>query len=83
MDELKEKYPKTYAYVLKNTTTDIRCNRCNAVVLLSELRPKYKYQCMACDEDMFEIEVHDGDLCSKEEFEALVIHTAMELGLDE
>jgi hypothetical protein len=38
--------------VLKNGKKIARCNRCNTIILESEL-PQYSGQCLKCDEDLY------------------------------
>jgi ribosomal protein L37AE/L43A len=33
------------------------CNKCNSKVAKSDLK-EYSYQCMECDEDLYEFETH-------------------------
>ena len=51
-----ERYGEVIAvdYVLKRLVSNLRCNRCNSPVLLSELED-YLYQCLVCDEGMFSL----------------------------
>jgi len=41
----------------------LRCRRCGGPVYASEL-PQYNYQCLTCDEDLFEFEVEEGSPCA-------------------
>ena len=70
-----EQNPKTFAYVIENDTINRRCNRCGAVVLKETNIPWYPYQCMACDENMYEIETHIGESHTTEEFNELLINS--------
>lgn len=70
-----EKYPKTFAYVLENDTINRRCNRCGCVVLKETNVPDYPYQCMSCDENMYEFETHIGNDHTDEELDKLCIDT--------
>lgn len=76
------KYPKTYAYVMENDTVNRRCNRCGSVVMRETNIVGYPYQCMACDENMYEIETHIGEPHTEEELDELLINTLI-LGLDD
>ncbi|MBQ7818580.1 MAG: DUF4314 domain-containing protein [Bacteroidales bacterium] len=44
-----------------------RCNRCHSPVITSDT-PGYKYQCLECDEDLYEIETYIGEPMTEEEF---------------
>lgn len=77
-----EKSPKTFAYVLERDTLTRRCNMCGSVVLRSELE-SYAYQCMNCDEDLYEIETHEGEPHTTEEFDELCCNTRDLLLLDD
>ena len=52
-------YPEAAKYVKKNLVDGIRCNRCDAPVLKSEVKG-YKYQCVFCDEDLYSFETYKG-----------------------
>lgn len=54
-----KKSPKTFDYVLARLTKNVRCNRCNRPVILSDA-PGYSYQCLSCDEDLYKIETHNS-----------------------
>ena len=79
---------KALAYVLSHLITyrgkggDLiaRCNRCNSIVLKSDLH-KYSGQCMECDEDLHTFEWHyDGiNTIDKKEFEELLENTQAEM----
>lgn len=55
-NEIFFKYPKATEYVIEKLQHKRVCNRCLSYVLESENKPKYKYQCMCCDEDLYSIE---------------------------
>lgn len=85
-DAVMKQYPASTKYVKRRIRNKIRCNRCGAIVLKSELRHtenKYKYQCMFCDEDLYGIETHKGAPCSTEEAMELIERTAFLLCFDE
>lgn len=85
-DATMKKYPASTKYVKRRIRNNIRCNRCGAIVLKSELRHsenKYKYQCMFCDEDLYGIETHKGSPCSMQEAIELIEQTASLLCFDE
>lgn len=73
--------PKTYEYVIKNITPNIRCNRCGSICLKSEAKG-YKYQCMYCDEDLYSIETHESEKYNENEFNDVLITTRDLLLLD-
>ena len=75
------KNPKTYAYVMENDTVNRRCNKCGSVVLKETNIESYPYQCMACDENMFEIETYLGEPHTTLELDDLLVNTLI-LGLD-
>lgn len=77
-----EKAPKTFAYVLENDTINRRCNMCGAVVLKETFVEGYPYQCMSCDENLYEIETHIGELHTDEELDELCCNTEFLLCLD-
>ena len=53
---------KTVRYVEERLVKDVRCNRCGMPVLTSDLREHgYEYQCVFCDEDLFEFETYAGN----------------------
>ena len=68
-------YPNTHAYVMENDTVNRRCNRCGSVVLKETNIESYPYQCMNCDENMYEIETHIGEPHTEEELDELLINT--------
>ena len=76
------KYPRTERYVEEKLTRGIRCNRCGAPVIKSEL-DGYVYQCMSCDEDLYSIETHKGKPATEEEMNELLLNTRDLLLLDE
>lgn len=56
---LNKEYPKCAEYVRTHLVSPHRlCNRCGSHVLKSDLE-QYPYQCLNCDEDMFECETHE------------------------
>jgi hypothetical protein len=67
------KHPKTFSFVSENDTVTTRCNRCGCVVLREpeETYDEYPYQCLSCDENMFEFETHEGEPHSDKEFDDL------------
>ena len=76
------KSPKTFAYVLERDTFTIKCNRCGSPVLKSDL-DDYVYQCMNCDEDLYEFETHQGEYHTDEELDTLCCNTRDLLLLDD
>lgn len=61
-EELENK--KTVGYIISHNTENVYCSRCGSPVLLSDLSDtenEYKYQCLSCDEDLYEIETYKGD----------------------
>jgi uncharacterized HAD superfamily protein len=76
------KKPKTTAYVTERIQHDIRCNRCNSIVLKSD-NIQYKYQCMFCDEDLFDIETHKGFGMTDKEYNDILEQTDAIMCLDE
>lgn len=70
-----EKYPKTFAYVLENDTGNRRCNMCGRVVLKETNGSNYPYQCMNCDEKLYEIETHFGEDHTAEELDELCMNS--------
>ena len=77
-----EESPKTFAYVLERDTFIIKCNRCGSPVLKSDL-DDYAYQCMNCDEDLYEFETHQGEYHTDEELDTLCCDTRDLLLLDD
>ena len=84
-----ERNPRTMAYFLERDTVNRRCNRCGSVVLTSDtevtkpLPQEYDYQCMFCDEDLFEIETHIGEDHTDEEVDELLCQVRDLLCLDD
>ncbi len=76
------KYPRTERYVEEKLARGIRCNRCGAPVIKSEL-DGYVYQCMSCDEDLYSIETHKGKPATEAEMNELLLNTRDLLLLDE
>lgn len=83
-------FPKSTAYVDARLENGVRCNACGKIVLTKDESvavPKgkedAKHQCMFCDIDLLEDEVHKGDKCSADELYALYGRTAEILLLDE
>jgi hypothetical protein len=72
---MKDGYPNTVAFVEENIVKDKRCNRCGSVVLKEVYIEDYPFQCMSCDENMLNIEVHDGEPPSPEEYLELLRDT--------
>lgn len=70
-----ERNPKTFAYVLENDTVNRRCNRCGSVVLKETNIKNYPYQCMSCDDNLYETETHIGADHTDEEFDKLCMDT--------
>lgn len=58
-----------------------RCNRCNKPVLLSDNK-EYTYQCMNCNEDLYEIETYkkENDYITSDELEELCLSIDRMLG---
>lgn len=54
-NDIEAMYPKEAEYIRENLVPYRHCNRCGSCVLKSELE-QYPYQCIYCDEDLFEIE---------------------------
>jgi hypothetical protein len=66
------KYPLSEAYVQKRLVLDRVCRRCGRYVLTSEL-DEYKYQCVHCDEDLYEFEtVQTEDSITRAELDELI-----------
>ena len=82
----KEKFPKSLSYVQKNLVPFIHCKRCGAHVLKSENQNEYEYQCVYCDEDLYECETYQ-DKKRKEindyDFFDLVYKTSITLDFNE
>jgi hypothetical protein len=79
-----EKSPKTLCYVMENDTFNKRCNFCKSVVL-KEPKPTendYPFQCLSCDENLFEFETFEGKYHNEKEFESLLCNTRDLLLLD-
>lgn len=72
---------KTFEYVNEKNTFNRYCNRCGSPVLISGNK-SYSFQCMTCDEDLYEIETHLGDVFNQEDFEKLLMNTRDILLLD-
>ena len=67
----KRKSPKSFLYVVEHyNEVKRRCNRCGSPVLKSSVEG-YSYQCMNCDEDLYEIETHEGKPHTFKEFKQL------------
>ena len=75
--------PKSFTYVLAHNTENRRCNRCGSVVLTEEPGSGYPYQCIHCDEDLYEIETHLGHKYTSEEFVTLCCDVRDTLLLDD
>ena len=71
---MRNKPTGTVDYVMDRLVENLRCNRCGAVVLRSDIK-EYPYQCMHCDEDLYEIEVHIGDRITDAELDELLLIT--------
>lgn len=54
-------------YVAKDPKPVPRCNKCGSPVITSDTQG-YKYQCLECDEDLYEFETHIGEPMTEEEF---------------
>lgn len=59
--KLLEKYydlqdATTKEELIKKYGTDKKCPKCNAILLKSDLK-EYKYLCIECDENFYDIEV--------------------------
>ncbi|MBR2401403.1 MAG: hypothetical protein IKB01_01350 [Lachnospiraceae bacterium] len=78
-----EESKKTLEYVERNDTRNRRCNRCGSVVLMEPTVKGYPYQCMNCDENLYEIETHIGEKHTDEEYEKLCCNTRDLLLLDD
>lgn len=77
-----EKSPRTFAYVLENDTINRRCNCCGNVVLKETFVKDYPYQCLSCDENLYEMETHLGVDHTDEELEELCCNARDLLLLD-
>ena len=78
----KHESVKTYNYVKERMCSNtLRCNRCCSPVIKSDIAG-FSYQCMNCDEDLFNIEVHEGEPYTKEETNELFCDTRDILLLD-
>lgn len=77
-----EKNPKTFEYVLERDTFTKRCNMCGCPILKSDVEG-YVYQCMACDEDLYEFETYEGEYHTAEELDELCCNTRDLLLLDD
>ena len=64
------KSPKSFAYVFSHYTLKQRCGRCGSPVLKSDVKG-YIYQCMNCDEDLYQFETYEGKPCTFKEFKTL------------
>lgn len=80
-EQFKSTYPNTFKYVSQNNTRCRRCNKCGKVVLKETNVSNYPYQCMSCDENLYEIETHIGACCTDLEFDELC-ENALILELD-
>lgn len=83
--QVEDRLPNSAKYVKDNLVPYRLCNRCGSHVLKSEL-DEYPYQCMYCDEDLFEFETHLMDEkkeISDFDFEDLIEQTNACLCLDE
>ena len=49
---------KTKNYVDDRLVPNRFCNRCGRPILKSDVPEEYPFQCMHCDEDLYEIETH-------------------------
>jgi hypothetical protein len=76
-----QQHPKTLIYVLENNTFNRRCNRCGSVVL-KELIKNYPFQCMSCDESLYEIETYLDAQQTHDEFIELCRNVCKILELD-
>lgn len=73
------KYPLSEAYVQKHLVRDRICRRCGRYVLTSEL-DEYKYQCVHCDEDLYEFEtVQTEDSITRTELDELIENVYYEI----
>ena len=66
-----KEYPQTFAYVVERNTFNRHCNKCQSIVLKADNR-RYDYQCMSCDEDLYEFETYMGEYQTDEEFNDLL-----------
>ena len=79
-----ETHPKTLIYVIENDTFTKRCNMCGSPVLTGGNGGKEKpFQCMACDVELYEIETHEGDYHTPQEFDELLCDVRDLLLLDD
>ena len=67
----KRKSPKSFLYVTEHYTSPRRrCSRCGSLVLRSDVEG-CSYQCMNCDEDLYEFETYEGEIHTFKEFKQL------------
>lgn len=70
--ELKKDLDEFKEYVNSRIQKDRRCNRCNHIVLTSEL-DEYPFQCLFCDENLYGIETYTGGAsCTDREVQILL-----------
>lgn len=81
-----EKYPKSKEYVDSHLVKGRYCSRCRSPILKSDLKG-YPYQCMTCDEDLFEFEtfvdLDEQPEIDESDYVQLVEETAATLLLDD
>lgn len=81
-----EKYPNSKEYVDSHLVKDRYCSRCGSPILKSDLKG-YPYQCVICDEDLFEFEtfvdLDEQPEIDESDYVQLIEETAATLLLDD
>jgi len=68
--------------------TDMKCRRCGGPVFESDL-PEYSYQCLKCDEDLYDFEAEEQDahyfprVMVARHYDGVLINAALEYLLDD
>lgn len=62
--------PKSFIYASTRYVPFRKCNRCGGLILRSDTQ-WYTYQCMNCDEDLYDFETHFDDVVTVSDFEKL------------
>ncbi|MCH5191882.1 MAG: hypothetical protein J1F23_06920 [Oscillospiraceae bacterium] len=88
LEAFNKVFPNSVAYVNARLKDGVRCNACGSIVLIEDEKTEEgkegaKHQCMFCDIDLLDEEVHEGDKCSIEELYALYGRVAETLLLDD
>jgi hypothetical protein len=79
----KRKSPKSFEYFVTHYNSfRRRCNKCGSPVLKSDVEG-YSYQCMNCDEDLYEFETYEGEIHKVKELKQLCCDVRDLLLLDE